>query len=71
MNPHNAVLAYGLIAFGAIYIAKPDIFYVWMAKRDVKGQRRELPEQSKFFMRGLGMVLLLAGIFMLWRSNSW
>jgi hypothetical protein len=68
-HPHNVILPYGLITFGAIYIAKPDIFYMWMSKRNAAAQRRPMPEQNKSFMRVLGLICLIAGFVLLMRST--
>ena len=68
-HPHNLFLPYGLITFGAIYIAKPDIFFMWMSRRNEAARRREMPGQNKTFMRVLGLLLLVAGLVLLMRST--
>jgi hypothetical protein len=69
MHPPHLFVPYGLITFGAIYIAKPDIFYIWMSRRDTDGQRKRMPEPNKVFMRGLGLVLIVVGMVLLMRST--
>ncbi len=68
-HPHNIILPYGLITFGAVYIAKPDIFFMWMSKRNAAARRRAMPDQNKAFMRVLGLIFLLAGFVLLMRST--
>jgi len=65
------MVPFGLIAFGAIYVAKPDIFYMWMARRDADGKKRPMPVQNRTFMRGLGMVFVVVGVALLMRSAQW
>jgi hypothetical protein len=67
----HPLVPYGLIAFGAIYIAKPDIFYIWMAKRDADGEKRPMPVANRKFMRGLGLVFVVVGVALLMRSAQW
>jgi threonine/homoserine/homoserine lactone efflux protein len=68
MHPQHPFVPYGLITFGAIYIAKPDIFYMWMSRRNEQGQRRAMPQQNKAFMRALGLVFIVVGMVLLMRS---
>jgi hypothetical protein len=67
MHPHPLIVPYGLITFGALYVAKPDIFFMWMSRPREDGRRRMMPDQSKMFMRGLGLVLIVVGMIMLMR----
>lgn len=67
MHPHPLIVPYGLITFGALYVAKPDIFFMWMSGPKADGRRRMMPDQSKMFMRGLGLVLIVVGMIMLMR----
>jgi len=69
MHPHNPLVPYGLITFGAIYIGKPDIYYTLMSRPDASGQRRVMPEKNKAFMRTLGSIFVVAGIVILMRST--
>ena len=71
MMTSHLTVPYGLIAFGAVYIAKPDIFFMWFARRDEDGNRRPMPEQNRKFMRALGMIFAVAGVAMLVRSGQW
>jgi len=70
MNHGNPIVSYGLLAFGAIYIAKPDIFYMWIARPGDGQARREMSDRNKNFMRALGLVLLIVGMALLVRNAS-
>jgi hypothetical protein len=70
MMTSHAIVPYGLIAFGVVYIAKPDIFYMLIARRQADGTRRAVPEQSLKFMRALGMIFVVAGVMLLVRSGQ-
>jgi uncharacterized protein YjeT (DUF2065 family) len=54
-----------LVAFGALYLIKPDLFQRWFWKRTAISQRLLTPEQNKVYMRILGGVFLLAGVVLL------
>jgi threonine/homoserine/homoserine lactone efflux protein len=70
MNHANPIVPYGLLAFGAIYIAKPDIFYMWIARRADGQPKRVMPERSRQFMRALGLVFVIVGMALLFRTGS-
>jgi hypothetical protein len=70
MMTSHAIVPYGLIAFGVVYLIKPDIFYMLIARREADGKQRAIPEQSLKFMRALGMIFVVAGVMLLVRSGQ-
>jgi hypothetical protein len=70
MNHANPIVPYGLLAFGLIYIAKPDIFYRWIARRGDGQAKRVMPDRSRQFMRALGLVFVIVGMALLFRASN-
>jgi hypothetical protein len=60
-----AVWGIVLIAFGTLYLIKPDIFQRWFWKRTAISQRLLTPEKNKVYMRILGSVFIVVGIVLL------
>ena len=50
-----------LIAFGILYLIKPDIFQRGFWKKTAISQRLLTPEQNKVYMRILGVVFIFVG----------
>ena len=50
-----------LIAFGILYLIKPDIFQRGFWKKTAISQRLLTPEQNKVYMRILGVVFIVVG----------
>ncbi len=59
---------YFLIALGALYEIKPDLFRRWFWKRTSIAQRALRPENYIRYMRLLGAVLIVAGLFLVVRG---
>jgi uncharacterized membrane protein YidH (DUF202 family) len=70
MTTSHALVPYGLIVFGVLYLVQPDIFYRWMARRDEDGNRHPIPDHNVKFMRALGMIFIVAGVVLLVRSGQ-
>ncbi|HEV2383271.1 MAG TPA: hypothetical protein VG206_26185 [Terriglobia bacterium] len=54
-----------LVAFGILYLVKPDIFQRWFWRRTAISQRLLTPEKNKVYMRILGGVFIVAGVVLL------
>ena len=58
----------GFIILGLLYIVKPDLFRRWFWTRTSIAQRVFSPEGYLTYMRILGIVIILGGIFLLVRG---
>lgn len=56
--------AVAMIAFGVLYLIKPDIYQRWFWKRTALSQRILTPDQNIIYMRVLGMVFIVIGILL-------
>ncbi len=56
--------AVAMIAFGALYLIKPDIYQRLFWKRTALSQRILTPDQNIIYMRVLGMVFIVIGILL-------
>jgi hypothetical protein len=59
----------GLILVGMLYLAKPDIFRRGFWKRTSASQQMMTPDDNVIYMRLLGFICLIAGIFLLFRFH--
>ena len=60
-----------LIAFGVLYLLKPDIFQRGLWKRTAISQQIMTPEKNKVYMRVLGSAFVVAGLVLLLLSDRW
>jgi hypothetical protein len=62
MNTQQRLLPYVLIAFGAIYLLKPDIFHAFLSRRKPLAEQHAMTPQNRRFMKRLGTIFVLAGL---------
>ena len=64
LNWNNQMARIGIIllCFGILYVIKPNIFRRGIWKTTDIAQQRLTPTQYTLYMRGLGVVFILAGI---------
>ena len=70
MHSRFPLLGVGLIAFGVIYIIKPDIFQRWFWKRTAISQQIMSPESNKTYMRVLGAIFIIVGLLLVLLGGS-
>ena len=58
-----------LVIFGIIYLVKPDIYKRWIWKRTDVAQRLLSPKQYILFMRILGGIFVVVGLFLILRHE--
>jgi len=56
-----------LIISGIIYLIKPNIFRRWFWKKTSIAQRMLSPEHNIIYMRGLGVIFIIAGLVLFLR----
>ena len=61
------VVGIALIALGILYVVKPDLFRRWFWTKTSIAQRVLDPESYLTYMRILGVVVALVGLFLLLR----
>jgi hypothetical protein len=65
MRTQYKLLPYVLIAFGAIYLLKPDIFHTFLSRRKPVAEQHAMTPQNRRFMKRLGAIFVLAGLAIL------
>lgn len=58
---------YGIVCliFGVVYLIKPNIFRVGLWKKTAITQQVFNPKQYNIYMRSLGVIFILAGLYFL------
>ena len=59
-----------LIAFGIIYIIKPDIFKRGLWKKTAFTQQIFNPKNYNIYMRILGVLFIIFGLYIAWAHNK-